>query len=404
VTGKDSVLVSEIDISEIKAAKQRLRDFAEVGSDWFWEMDADLRYTWLSDDVEAKLGVPAAWHYGKTREEILSLCGNNTDTVEDHLEDLRAHRPYRDFRMLRLGPDGERWLSSSGKPIFESDGRFKGYRGVGTDITNQVVAEQQIAKQRELELALAKEREINGLQRQFVSMVSHEFRTPLAVIDGSAQRIVRRLDKLAPKRITETMQKIRRSVAQLTGLMESVLNAARLEEGQVIFEPEACELAGIVSEISESYREVYPDHKIDVDINDLPDQIVADPKLIHQVVSNLLSNAVKYSTAGTTIWVKGQWDIDNDTVSVSVRDEGCGIPDDELDRLCDRFFRASTSTGIVGTGIGLHLCQHFVALHGGAIEIESIEAEGSTFTICLPTAVPLEATKPEIEELNAETL
>ncbi|MGI9498585.1 MAG: PAS domain-containing sensor histidine kinase [Geminicoccaceae bacterium] len=397
VTGQDSVLVSEIDISEMKAAEQRLRDFAEVSSDWFWEMDASLRFTWFSDNVEDKTSVPAIWHYGKTREEILAP-DNDQAAVEHHLADLKARRSYRDFRMLRRGPEGDLWLSSSGKPIFDQDGNFLGYRGNGADVSERVEAEQKIAQQRDLETALAREREINGLQRQFVSMVSHEFRTPLAIIDGNAQRLMRRLPELAPERTNEALQKVRRSVKRLTELMESVLNAARLEEGQITYEPGTCNLTDLIREICDSYLEIYPDRPIQVDIDKLPDQIVADPKLIHQVVSNLTSNAVKYSPAGTTIWVKGQEDERSGCAIISVRDEGVGIPEAEVSRLCDRFFRASTSTGVVGTGIGLHLAQHFVALHGGTIEVESREGEGSTFTVRLPLGTALQE-----RDLTADT-
>ncbi|MGI9433252.1 MAG: ATP-binding protein [Geminicoccaceae bacterium] len=384
VTGEDSILISEIDISEIKAAEQRLHDFASVSSDWFWEMDADLRFTWFSENVEDKTGISPAWHYGKQRGEILASEGNDSDAVERHLADLAARKPFRDFRMLRQGPNGDQWLSSSGKPVFDQDGLFVGYRGNGSDITEMVEAEQKMARQRELEGALAKEREINGLQRQFVSMVSHEFRTPLAIIDGNAQRLLRRHVSMTPERAVGALQKVRHSVARLTELMESVLNASRLEEGRISYAPGPCNLAEILREICDSYAEIYPDHKIHMDIDDLPGVVIADSSLVRQVVSNLTSNAVKYSPAGTTIWVTGSEDHDEGGAVIAIRDEGVGIPKAELSQLCSRFFRASTSIGIAGTGIGLHLVQHFVAMHGGRIDVESVEGEGSTFTVRLP--------------------
>ena len=402
VTGESSVLVSEIDISEIKAAEQRLRGFASISSDWFWEMNSNLRFSYFSERARELSSTDIEAMLGKSRLDVVMQMDDNWRA---HFDDLEHRRPFRDFRYAKIGADGEIYhLSISGLPIFDQDGVFAGYRGTGTNITERVKAEERIAEQRELEAALAKEREINGLQRQFVSMVSHEFRTPLAVIDGNAQRIMRKLDKLTPERIEESLRKVRLSVARLTELMESVLNAARLEEGRITFEPKACNLVGIVQEISGSYQDVYPCHAIKVDIDDLPGQVIADPKLIRQVVSNLISNAVKYSPANTNVWVKGQRDIKNGTLRLSVRDEGCGIPEHQLSRLCDRFFRASTSTGIAGTGIGLHLCQHFVALHGGAIEIESIEGQGSIFTLCLPANTTWDAKTPVIDQAIAESL
>lgn len=399
VSGEDSVLVSEIDVSDLKSAEKRLHEFANVSSDWFWEMDSDLRFSYFSERALELSGTDTKTMLGRSRSDVVMEMDQNWRA---HFDDLEHRRAFRDFRYKKQGNDGEFYhLSISGMPTFDQYGAFTGYRGTGTNITKRVEAEEQIAKQRELEVALAKEREINGLQRQFVSMVSHEFRTPLAVIDGSAQRIARRLETLTPEQVIKSMQKVRRSVARLTDLMESVLNAAHLEEGRITFEPEACDLAGIIRELSESYQEVYPSHTIDLDIDDLPDRTTADPKLIRQVFANLASNAVKYSLAGTTIWVKGLHDVANDTVSISVRDEGFGIPENELSRLCDRFFRASTSTGIAGTGIGLHLCQHFVTLHGGSIEIESIEGQGSTFTVYLPATIAQDGRKSVVEELNA---
>ena len=382
VTGEDSILVSEIDISDSKAAEQRLVDFASISSDWFWEMDSELRFTYLSERTRDIFGTEAEGIIGKTREAFVLEMDDNWRA---HFDDLKNKRPFRDFRYTRRETHGGFYhVSISGLPIFDRHGRFAGYRGTGTNVTEKVEAGRKIAKQKRLEAELAKEKEINGLQRQFVSMVSHEFRTPLAIIDGSAQRLLRRLDGLTPERAGQTLQKVRRSVARLTELMESVLNAARLEEGRIVCEPEPCDLKAIIGEICESYAEVYPDHAIEVDVTRLPEQVVADPKLIRQVVSNLTSNAVKYSAESTTITVSGTCDEGNGDILVAVRDEGVGIPKSELDQLCNRFFRASTSTGIAGTGIGLHLVQHFMAMHGGRIDVDSVEGEGSTFSIRFP--------------------
>lgn len=240
----------------------------------------------------------------------------------------------------------------------------------------------------QLKISLERERELNSLQRQFVSMVSHEFRTPLAVIDGHAQRLLRRANP-TPERLTATMQKIRTSVINLTELMESVLNAARLEEGQIAYEPGPCHLVDLLGELCGSYAELNADRTLHVDLDGLPDRIMADRKLLRQVFSNLLSNAIKYSPNGKNIWVTGRRD--NDDLVISFRDEGVGIPKAELEKLCSRFFRASTSTGIAGSGIGLHLVKNFIELHGGRVDVDSKIGEGATFTVHLPYRAPAEA-------------
>lgn len=247
-----------------------------------------------------------------------------------------------------------------------------------------------------LEASLDKERELNGLQRQFVSMVSHEFRTPLAIIDGVAQRVLRRLDRLKPEALKESQQKVRGAVARLTELMESVLSAARLEEGQIAFEPKVCPLVGLITELHGSYSELNKNHEIILDIDKLPNKIVADSKLLRQVVSNLLSNAIKYSREGTPVWINGHLE-ERDELVIAVRDKGVGIPEAELENLFERFFRASTSTGIAGSGIGLNLAQHFVDMHGGRIDVESTVGIGSTFTIHLPFIEPAAETMANMD-------
>lgn len=233
---------------------------------------------------------------------------------------------------------------------------------------------------------LDRERELNGLQRQFVAMVSHEFRTPLAIIDGSAQRIKRNIQKSMPERVVERAQKIQNAVHRLIELMESVLTAARLDDGKMKLNKGPCELASDITEIVSNFAELNADRRIEADIDNLPNTITADGKLLRQVFSNLVSNAIKYSPGGAKVTIKG-WQSSDDWIAVSVADQGVGIPREELAKLCERFFRASTSTGIAGTGIGLYLCRHVVDLHDGRLEIESEVGEGTVFTVHLPCAI-----------------
>jgi PAS domain S-box-containing protein len=134
------------DITESKQARralqesqQRFRDFAESSSDWFWEMDADLRFSWFSDDVELISGLPPEWYIGKTRQEV-GFPEEDREVWEQHLATLDRHEPYRDFIYKRNGPNGVKWLKSSGVPVFDEFGNFKGYRGTGSDISTEIEA------------------------------------------------------------------------------------------------------------------------------------------------------------------------------------------------------------------------------------------------------------------------
>ena len=233
-----------------------------------------------------------------------------------------------------------------------------------------------------LSKALEKEREYNALQSEFVAMASHEFRTPLAIIDGTAQRIERRLHKMPPEDLQQRVQKIRHAVKRMLVLIESTLSAARLEAGKIELDFGKCDLSAVVADVCRRQQELSPQHEIVLSQGRGPGEISGDAKKLEQVFTNLLSNAVKYAPDSPRIEVclaasGGQ-------MVVSVRDQGLGIPADDLPRLFQRYFRARTATGIAGTGIGLNLVKRFVELHGGAIEVESVEGEGSTFTVRLP--------------------
>jgi PAS domain S-box-containing protein len=153
-SGKTRMLGVTRDISEQKRVEQllaeseaRFRDFARASGDWFWETDAENRFTWMSDSVEAVTGLPPQWFRGRRRDELVARREDlDSEHWRAHVATIARHEPYRDFRYLARGPQGELWLSSSGVPVFGADGTFCGYRGVGSDVTQRVMLERQAAK------------------------------------------------------------------------------------------------------------------------------------------------------------------------------------------------------------------------------------------------------------------
>jgi signal transduction histidine kinase len=212
--------------------------------------------------------------------------------------------------------------------------------------------------------------------------VSHEFRTPLTIIDGAAQRLVRRKDKVTPEDLVARTDKIRAAVQRMTGLIEGTLYASRLDAGEIRMERQLCDLKELVREVCARQAEISKFHDIRVDVDGLAEGIYADAALLDQVFTNLLSNAVKYAPDDPHIEVKG-W-TDGDFAAVSVRDHGVGIAADDLPRMFERFFRAATSAGITGTGIGLNLVKQLMEMHKGTIEVDSVAGQGSVFTARLP--------------------
>ncbi|MFP6747399.1 MAG: PAS-domain containing protein [Alphaproteobacteria bacterium] len=126
-----------------RATERRFRNFAEIGSDWLWEMDADLRFSWVSDKIQAITGRPPAFYIGKNRDELLET-DNDPELWAQHMAALRAHEPFKDIHIRQIFPDGRTlWISTSGTPIFDAGGAFQGYFGANTDITDQVAARQE---------------------------------------------------------------------------------------------------------------------------------------------------------------------------------------------------------------------------------------------------------------------
>ena len=238
-----------------------------------------------------------------------------------------------------------------------------------------------------LEEQLAQEQRLALLQRNFVSMASHEFRTPLTIIDGHARRLSKMKDSISAGQIDERAGKIRAAVLRVTHLIDNLLNSARVIDGgpELYFQPAEMDVAALLHEVCQLHREMVPSAQIVEQFTaTAPLPVTGDTKLLFQVFSNLLSNAVKYSPAGGAIEVDAA--VTGDSVLVAVVDHGIGIPAADLSRLFERYHRGSNVSGIVGTGVGLYLVKIAIDLHGGRIEVQSREGGGSRFTVTLPVA------------------
>jgi signal transduction histidine kinase len=235
-----------------------------------------------------------------------------------------------------------------------------------------------------LEEALEKEQRLNDQQRNFVSMTSHEFRTPLTIIDGHAQRLIKLNARLGPAEIAERGARVRSAVQRMTNIMDSLLGATRLLDGKAVYHPVELDPATVLREACQAHREATRGVNLREDLEDLPAAITGDPKLLFHAFSNLISNAIKYSPPASPIEVVARHESGH--LVVQVRDHGIGIPARDRERLFTRYFRGGNATGIAGTGVGLHLVAMVVALHQGEVIAESLEGVGSTFIVRLPTA------------------
>ena len=237
--------------------------------------------------------------------------------------------------------------------------------------------------EKEIRSNLEKERELSELKSRFVSMASHEFRTPLSAILSSAILIEKQNapDKVEKRR--KYVDQIKSNVRNLVVILNDFLSLGKLEEGKTISQPELFDIMeltqALIEEMTVDKKEV---HRYVLEHNGEPRTVYLDPKLIRHVLINLFSNAMKYSPPESTITVSVVFE--EDTVEINIKDEGIGIPANEQEHLFERFFRARNAENIQGTGIGLHIVKQYTELMGGEVSFKSKENKGTTFTMRFP--------------------
>ena len=231
---------------------------------------------------------------------------------------------------------------------------------------------------------ISAERVVDQMKSDFVSTVSHELRTPLTSIYGFAETLLRRDIGFTDEERQTFLGYIASEAERLTGIVDALLNVARLDSGTLQVDLVATDIAQLLEEAvsEESVPAITNGHRFVVDLEEGVPAVRADPDKLRQVVGQLVENAVKYSPAGAIVRVEAR--ARPDAVEITVADEGSGIPESELERVFDKFYRASETEP--GTGLGLFIAQGLVSAMGGRIWVRSEEGGGSRFTFALPVA------------------
>lgn len=234
----------------------------------------------------------------------------------------------------------------------------------------------------ELAKALAAERELGELKSRFVSMASHEFRTPLSAILTSASLIEKYPDTDQQEKRLRHIHRIKASVNHLNNILEEFLSVGRLEEGRVEATWSWISLPGLIDEVGLDLQDMLKTGQAIQTQFDCSKPVMTDPSLMRKILVNLLSNAIKYSGENKTIYVAAQCGITH--FQITIRDEGIGISVDDQKHLFERFFRAKNATNFAGTGLGLHIVAKYLELLGGTIDLTSQLGEGTTVTLTFP--------------------
>jgi len=234
----------------------------------------------------------------------------------------------------------------------------------------------------ELAESLQKEKELGDLKSRFVSTVSHEFRTPLGAILSSAYLLGKYIEKQELDKTERHLSKITESVRHMNAMLEDLLSLGKLEEGLIQAKSEEFDFRKFICEIVSEMQELArKGQRLEVDAANVG-LIVADKRLVKNVLLNLISNAIKFSEEDATIKICCK--INSDKLSISVIDQGIGISEADQEHLFERFFRAKNAANIQGTGLGLHIISKYLELLDGTINIQSELGRGSTFTITIP--------------------
>ena len=235
----------------------------------------------------------------------------------------------------------------------------------------------------ELRKSLNREKELSKLKSRFVSMASHEFRTPLTTIASSSELIGLYTKTEQQEKRDKHLRRIRSAVANLTGILGDFLSLSKLEEGKIQRTPVAFRLEELAEEASEEMQSLLkPGQHIQKDFPDTGGDITLDKKMLKNIFINLLSNAIKYSDEGSAIYFN--LCLDNGYITASIRDEGIGIPEEEQAQLFTRFFRATNAVNIQGTGLGLNIVKRYLDILNGSIRFESFPGQGTTFFVEIP--------------------
>ena len=361
--------------SELRSSEERFRGLTALSSDWYWEQDDQFRLTFMSSRFAERTGIDPAPYIGQRRWDRPALNLTEADW-ERHRAQLERHEPFLDFEMQRPGPDGNMvWFSLSGEPVFDASGRFRGYRGVGTDVTERKRA-QSVLRAAYDELARS-----NAELQQFAYVASHDLQEPLRMIGSYTQLLERRYGDKFDQDAREFMDFIVDGATRMKQLIEDLLAYSRVGTRGKELRPVRAQL--LLEKALTNLRGAIEASGAVVTHDTLPEVNVDDTQVV-QLLQNLIANAIKFRKEGEPPRIHvgaedagGEW-------RFCVADNGIGIEPQYFERIFLVFQRLHTRDEYPGTGIGLAICKKVVDRHGGRIWVESAPGQGSKFYFTLP--------------------
>jgi PAS domain S-box-containing protein len=389
INGEPHMLVVGLDITqrkqaeaELRKSEARLRESEERFSRAFRASPALMTISRLSDEKFIEANDAFLRWYGLERNNIIGHDTKELSTwvnLQDRTKfraDLKRAGSVRELECQARTPWGKVGTLLVSAEIIEIN-REPHVLGFGIDITQRKQAETELLR------TLAREKELSQLRSHFVSMISHEFRTPLGVIQSSAEILEDYLDQLDPAERREHLQSIRNNTRRMAGLMEEALLIGSLDAAKIEFKPAPIQLRAflrrVVDDVLSATNQRCP---IELLLVETPDEIEADERLLEHIFANLLTNAVKYSDPGRVVHFEAGRAAAE--IVCAIRDQGIGIPEADKEWLFSPFHRGRNVHDRPGTGLGLVIAKRCVDLHRGTIQVQSKCGEGTVVTVKLP--------------------
>jgi len=359
-------------------SERRLADFADVSSDWFWETDDQNRFSYFSPRFEDVTSVPPENLLGKTRRDV-GAPGSDPEAYAAMLANMDDRLPFRNFEHSREKANGEIvYLSISGRPVFDEDGNFTGYRGIGRDITEQYINQQALNE------ALVESEAANQAKTEFLATMSHEFRTPLNAILGFSEMLkAQYFGPIGAKNYEEYATDIHSSGQHLLGLVNDILDISAIEASKRTMLKEEMSVKDMINRALKSVHQKARSAglRIAMDVPDAMPKLVADERSVLQILINILSNAVKFSEPGGKISISTM--ASAETITIIIEDEGVGIDAETLPLVTEPFAQSQSNPHLAesGTGLGLTIVKSLMDAHDGSLLVESTVDIGTTVTL-----------------------
>ena len=367
--------------ARIRESEERFRHLTALSSDWYWEQDEQFRFTFLSGQLDEKIGLAISRHIGKKRWDLPALNLTAEDWAR-HKAQLERHEPFHDFEIRR--PDRDRrpvWASITGEPVFDAEGRFRGYRGVGRDITERKGAEAALREAHDsLERKAQELARSNGELEQFAYVASHDLQEPLRMVASYTQLMARRYGDRLDGDAKDFMGFVVDGASRMKQLIEDLLTFSRVGTRGEDFRPVECEAA--LRKALANLRFAIDQSGATITHDPLP-VACADHSQLVQLFQNLIGNAIKFrgeKRPRVHVGVEQR----SDGWVFAVRDNGIGVEPQYFERIFVVFQRLHAKSDYAGTGIGLAICKKVVERHGGRIWVESELGKGSAFYFTLP--------------------